>query len=326
MAPRQAENKHRHTRSRHGRKFNVDRRIRRQRATGNNLWQQAQLWAKAHDRAPLYTFFGRENPYPCSNHAPVPTFYKGRTYPTSEHAYLSEQALALGFPQEAARWASGQGVMRFGHRVYNMQNPKDIKAMSTQLFKPLKRRGDPRKRSWDAQKAQIMYKIVLAKFKHNPTAKEALLNTGRAYLLENSPYDDFWGVGRKLTPNEMKKGPNAAWGSNTLGKILMAVRTRLRSDALLEKALTKRRNVRRVALYKKHHPRDKVPAVTHLSFPQLDIHHIRLQEAMARKRNQIQQMASLELEGWSNFSVLDSSVSHVVSLQDALVPKPGISV
>jgi hypothetical protein len=57
-----------------------------------------------------------------------------------------------------------------------------------------------------------MRKAIRAKFDQHPNLKQLLMSTGNAILMENSPYDDYWGI-----------GPHGD-GSNWLGHLLMELR------------------------------------------------------------------------------------------------------
>lgn len=55
------------------------------------------------------------------------------------------------------------------------------------------------------------------KFK-DPELRKILLSTGKKELIENSPYDKYWGI-----------GPNGK-GKNRLGVLLMELRTGLKRE------------------------------------------------------------------------------------------------
>lgn len=77
--------------------------------------------------------------------------------------------------------------------------------------------------SWESGRVKVMTKAVYYKFR-NPELKRMLLDTGDSYLVEASPYDNYWGAGMsadKITKVEDIKG------DNYLGKILMAVRGKI---------------------------------------------------------------------------------------------------
>ena len=69
------------------------------------------------------------------------------------------------------------------------------------------KRGD-----WEDVKQQIMYKALLAKFSQDEELRRLLAETGDKLLVENSPFDNFWGDGGN------------GRGQNHLGRLLMKVR------------------------------------------------------------------------------------------------------
>ena len=58
--------------------------------------------------------------------------------------------------------------------------------------------------------------VVTLKFWQNSSCRAKLFATKDAVLIEASPFDDFWGVGREGA------------GKNVLGKLLMEIRDTLR--------------------------------------------------------------------------------------------------
>lgn len=77
-------------------------------------------------------------------------------------------------------------------------------------------RSQPARADWDAIKDGIMREAVPARFTQHPQLRELLLSTGDALLVEHTVNDRYWGDG----------GDGS--GKNTLGRLLMAVRERLR--------------------------------------------------------------------------------------------------
>jgi ribA/ribD-fused uncharacterized protein len=75
---------------------------------------------------------------------------------------------------------------------------------------------DKRRKDWQEVKVEIMTEIIAAKVAQHDDVRECLLKTGNKEIIENSPWDSFWGIG--------KEGK----GQNTSGKILMRVREELR--------------------------------------------------------------------------------------------------
>lgn len=83
--------------------------------------------------------------------------------------------------------------------------------------------------AWNAVSRGFVYKANMAKFSQDKFLLKVLLNTGDKELVEASPYDRIWGVGRSaVDPKILDK---ANWlGTNWLGEVLMKVRKDL-SDA-----------------------------------------------------------------------------------------------
>lgn len=67
---------------------------------------------------------------------------------------------------------------------------------------------------WDEKRVVVMKYALQQKFKH-PKLREILLGTKKRELIENSPFDKYWGIG--------KDGK----GKNMLGKLLMELRSDL---------------------------------------------------------------------------------------------------
>ena len=122
--------------------------------------------------------------------------YKSLSYNSSEHAFMAEKTL----DEDLKEWIRSQ--------------PSPGKA---------KREGKkvPLRADWEDVKIQIMYAIVFEKFSQNNRLKALLLSTGNRYLEEgNTWHDCFWGVCHCPKCNHT--------GKNSLGQILMLVRSQLR--------------------------------------------------------------------------------------------------
>lgn len=65
---------------------------------------------------------------------------------------------------------------------------------------------------WDSIKLDVMMDVLKAKFSQNKKLKELLMSTGNANIIEDSPRDSYWGIGKD------KKG------QNHLGKLLVKLR------------------------------------------------------------------------------------------------------
>ena len=66
--------------------------------------------------------------------------------------------------------------------------------------------------NWDEIKNNIMTNGVQRKFDTHENLKNLLLSTGDNLIIENSPYDNYWGIG------------STGEGINQLGTTLMRVR------------------------------------------------------------------------------------------------------
>jgi N-glycosidase YbiA len=74
------------------------------------------------------------------------------------------------------------------------------------------------RRDWAQVKRDIMLQADLAKYEQNPDLRQRLLATGNAELIEDSPFEPFWGI-----------GPDGA-GENQAGRVLMEVREYLQAE------------------------------------------------------------------------------------------------
>lgn len=77
---------------------------------------------------------------------------------------------------------------------------------------------DKRRTDWQDVKVAIMTDLVRAKVSQNDDVRDCLEKTRDKSIIENSPWDSFWGAG--------KDGK----GRNMMGQILMQVRIELRRD------------------------------------------------------------------------------------------------
>lgn len=70
--------------------------------------------------------------------------------------------------------------------------------------------------NWHEIKASVMEEIFRAKASQHEDVKERLKKTGKRQIIENSPVDNFWGLGPKGD------------GQNMVGKIWMKIRDELK--------------------------------------------------------------------------------------------------
>lgn len=135
-----------------------------------------------------------------SNFYPAEIIYNGKPYPTSEHLY---QALKCD-------------NKKHHEEVRNAAGPKASKVLSRVLspeLKPLKDR------------INFMRTAIGLKYGQHEELKERLLEL-RGIIVEDSPYDDLWGV-----------GPDGD-GVNLMGILLMELREKYISEFSFENIFT----------------------------------------------------------------------------------------
>ena len=128
------------------------------------------------------------------------------------YGFLSNFALGFGFTDENGNWneTSEHGfqarkAIRTEDRRYILEAPTPFDA---------KKRGGEVLTfdNWDQRKKKAMLDTLRLKFAEGTEAAEMLINTGIDYLMENSPWDSYWGIGKNRK------------GENNLGCLLMSVR------------------------------------------------------------------------------------------------------
>lgn len=78
---------------------------------------------------------------------------------------------------------------------------------------------DKQRNDWDDIKLEVMENLLRLKIEQNPYVKKKLLETGTFLICEDSPKDNFWGIG------EDRKG------RNELGKLWMKLRKELQESS-----------------------------------------------------------------------------------------------
>lgn len=122
--------------------------------------------------------------------------HEGAYYPTVEHFFQSQKFLDAGYSE----------------RIRKSQTPKEASILG-------RSRDFEIKKDWDQIKDDIMLLAVRKKFESNENLKKLLLSTEDKILIENSPYDNYWGIGR------------TGEGFNKLGVILMRIRELIKTSA-----------------------------------------------------------------------------------------------
>jgi len=76
----------------------------------------------------------------------------------------------------------------------------------------------PLRKDWEDIKVDVMCQGIRYKFDQHPKLRDLLISTEDYTLIEDSPYDYFWGVGENKT------------GKNMLGILLMELRNKYISE------------------------------------------------------------------------------------------------
>lgn len=116
----------------------------------------------------------------------------GKIFPTVEHAYHWKK-----FAKTAPRIA---------RKIFASGSPNVAKRIADEN----KEKIPP---AWfKGQRVKVMEELLRAKARQHRDVREKLLATRNREIIENSPTDDFWGIGPK------------GKGKNTVGKIWMKIR------------------------------------------------------------------------------------------------------
>lgn len=130
-----------------------------------------------------------------SNFWPCKVKLDGVTYPTTEHAY------------QAAKFSESKDRQQ----IQRATTPGKAKRLARKFFKT--------RMFSDAEKFDVMYKLLLQKFQQE-LFKTKLLATGNKKIVEGNSWNDtFWGVCRGK-------------GQNHLGNLIMDIRKQLQEGTL----------------------------------------------------------------------------------------------
>lgn len=140
----------------------------------------------------VYFWRVRGEEYGCfSNFSPHGITVNGKKYYTSEHYYQSKKYEGTEY-EEKLRLCSPRPM-----DVYKMAKDKTL----------------PLRKDWEQVKEDVMRDALKTKFTQHPQLKKKLIETGDKEIIEDSPYDTYWGIGKDGT------------GKNRLGHLLMELRT-----------------------------------------------------------------------------------------------------
>ena len=116
-------------------------------------------------------------------------------YPTVEHYYQASKFKNVNYKEKIRTSVSPKRASEFG-------KSKDYGF----------------KTNWNDIKLDIMTQALLCKFEQHKDIRITLLNTKDKLLIEHSPYDNFWGIGRTDI------------GLNYLGTLLMRTRVHFQNN------------------------------------------------------------------------------------------------
>lgn len=141
----------------------------------------------------MIKFWIPNKPYGCfSNFSLHSIIVNDKMYKTTEHFYQSKK--------------TKDPVLQ--EQIRKCKTPKECKTLAYSL---------PLREDWESIKFKVMKYAVMCKVMQNPDVRFSLMQTGDEEIVENSPHDNVWGIG--------KDGK----GSNLLGKILMEIREEIKN-------------------------------------------------------------------------------------------------
>ena len=132
---------------------------------------------------------------------------------------LSSYAM-FSFELDGAQWLSVEHyyqAMKFEDEAH--RNKIRECSSAAEAAKLGKSRRAKRRKDWKKTSTVVMTRGTYIKCKTHPEIAEQLLSTGELRIAELSGYDYFWGSGRDMR------------GKNNFGKVLMAVRDKLKTEA-----------------------------------------------------------------------------------------------
>jgi ribA/ribD-fused uncharacterized protein len=140
-------------------------------------------------------FYRSDAPYfAFTNFSEHPITVDGVTWKTTEHFFQAQK-----FIKSDPAWAE---------KIRAADTPLQAAGMGRNIHHPIRE-------NWDDVKDAVMRFAVLTKVLTHPEVRDLLCSTGVDRLLEDSPTDYYWGIGRE------------GGGKNRLGEILMEIRTLL---------------------------------------------------------------------------------------------------
>lgn len=173
----------------------------------------------------VISFYEKSDPYyEFSNfYMKAPFVWDGMQWPSVEHYFQAKKFIECPEYMEYIRqcdgtfkvFALGRQKCFNGFHINRIIHKTDCKRLVNEVVREFKH--VPIRSDWEHVKDTVMRDGLMAKFSQNETLKQMLLDTGDAELVEKSPRDAYWGVGKD------------GRGRNRLGELLMEVREGLRT-------------------------------------------------------------------------------------------------
>ena len=158
----------------------------------------------------------------------TPIVFRGKAYATSEHLYQALKFLYDGAPKQNSHYAEQIRLAKTPNMAKILARLKvgggyKWRLVLDEQIRTAVSNGVVQRSDWEQVKVEQMRMVLKLKFVQDKHCRGILLQTGTASLVENSPFDRFWGSGGR-----------GGKGENMLGKLLVEVRQ------LLEKACNER--------------------------------------------------------------------------------------
>lgn len=139
----------------------------------------------------------------------APVWIDGTIWPTVEHFYQAQKSADPAYRQAILVASTPGRAKRLA------ADPRAPHSQSSHSW--FRKNGLLPRSDWHEVKLNLMRRADAAKFSQHPELREMLLGTGDAELIEDSPSEPFWGVGRDGS------------GLNWAGRVLMEIRERIRN-------------------------------------------------------------------------------------------------
>lgn len=135
---------------------------------------------------------------PFSNFSRHSVVIDKKRYKTTEHFYQSQKFVKTD--------------TLYSHKIAKATTPKEAARLGRNRSKKMRR-------DWESAKVNVMRRALQAKVDQHPSIRELLLSTGDCKIVEDSPYDSYWGCG------------SDGKGKNMLGRLWMELREKLREES-----------------------------------------------------------------------------------------------